>query len=46
MWPFSKKAKDIAQLPAISSDEQTWGVAEAGYGGAPLIVRFNSSASE
>ena len=47
MWPFSKKhAKDIAQLPPMSSDEMTWGVAEAGYGGAPLIIRFNSSASE
>lgn len=46
MWPFSKKAKDISLLPALSSDDLKWGVAQAVYGGSPLIVRFNSSASE
>jgi hypothetical protein len=45
-WPFSKKAKDIAELPAISSEDLQWGVAEAGYEGAPLIIRFNESAKE
>jgi hypothetical protein len=46
MWPFSKKAKDIAQLPPISSDAMQWRVGETEYGGGPLLIRVNSTAKD
>lgn len=44
MWPFNRKQLDIETLPPLSSEELQWGVAEAGYDSAPLIIRFNESA--
>jgi len=46
MWPFSKRAKDITVLPAISSDDMQWMVGESDYGGSPLLIRVNTSARE
>lgn len=34
------------ELPAISDPCHQWGVAESGYDGSPLIIRFNSTAQE
>ena len=45
MWPFTRR-RDLSTLPRISSEDHRWGVAEGAYDGAPLIVRFNSSAKE
>jgi len=44
MWPFKRKQLDINTLPSLSDDQQTWGVAEAGFGSSPLIIRYNESA--
>lgn len=46
MWPFSAKSKNILELPPISDESHTWGVAQGKYGGAPLIVRFSQTAKE
>jgi hypothetical protein len=46
MWPFSRRPKDIADLPAITDASHAWGVAQGNYDGAPLIVRFSQTAKE
>jgi hypothetical protein len=44
MWPFSKKVRDLDELPAL--DASMWSVARGEYDGGPLIVRFNTDAKE
>jgi hypothetical protein len=46
MWPFSRRQKDLNALPALSSDDHQWSIAEGNYVGSPLIVRINTSAKE
>jgi hypothetical protein len=46
MWPFSRKQKDIGNLPPIIDPSHTWGVAQGKCGRSPLIVRFSNSAKE
>jgi hypothetical protein len=46
MWPFTPKPKDIRSLPAITAPSHTWALAEGKYDGAPLFVRFSTSAKE
>jgi hypothetical protein len=46
MWPFGSGKKSLKDLPSITSDDYSWGVAQADYDGSPLIVRFNSTAKE
>lgn len=46
MWPFSPKPKDIGNLPAITAPSHAWALAEGSYRGAPLIVRYSTTAQE
>lgn len=44
MWPFKRKTRDLSELPPMSSGEGEWGLAQVMLEGAPLILRYNSSA--
>src|SRR5437763_16733679 len=35
----------LGSLPPITSDADRWRVAEASYGGSPLLIRLNASAT-
>lgn len=46
MEPNSRAFRDIEDLPAITSKDSKWVVAQMEYDGAPLIVRANCSAKD
>lgn len=42
MWPFKKKTyPDLAEIPGLEAEQ--WAVGQALYGGAPLVMRINTS---
>ncbi len=42
IWPFSKSERPL-ELPP--EDEHRWGVVQAEFDGAPLVVRYNETAA-
>lgn len=46
MPPASGSQKDLSTLPPIFTDDHEWALGRTSYDGAPLIVRFNTSAGE
>ncbi len=46
MWPFSRKTRDIASLPAMTDEDHPWGILQYVSDGSPLIVRYNESAKD